>query len=465
MRILLARSKELQKTVLDAVVEILVTVPGPLEFEKLSKPINIEGDPAIPAGWDSIFDACRAFRQQLSLKEEDFLVLLMGRRNEHNWFSSCDPQGGKSIFIHAAEWETYVPCSSEYPVAFQVVENILQCLMFDTLADGAQFFHNPPIGCINDMCLWKPDIIFKFRTADICLECQRVITERGITKEVIEQAINLFDLLRNSMLFRARIPVMQTNGEFPFPIAITRRKILGTTEPFRKFLMLLDHFDSLVRCTVITCGCLAMKGDLDEYFSEQCLHERPSLGHWVAALRHLSQREHANVPNLPVALLDRIQRVVSKAEEAGIVNIRNERRGHGYCDCQDNTYNQLFIEHVQTITDVEALLRPIYLRARWCYTISMSQPAPGKFAFILRDLSGDHPDFSERAHEICPSTIADLPQTGRVYIITPDNIWHSLAPYVLYRDCPACGHNRVLVSDGEKYIDPYVGHRVRIENA
>ena len=36
MRILLARSKELKKPVLDAVVENLAAISGPLEFEKLT---------------------------------------------------------------------------------------------------------------------------------------------------------------------------------------------------------------------------------------------------------------------------------------------------------------------------------------------------------------------------------------------------------------------------------------------
>ncbi|HOE12412.1 MAG TPA: hypothetical protein PLQ35_16155 [bacterium] len=464
-RIVLVRSKDLQKDLLNAVFEMLVAVPGPLEFEQVHKPVKIEGDSDTPADWNSIFAACRAFRQQLSLDENDFLVLLMAQRNQNNWFSSCDPQGEKSIFIHASEWENYVTCPPEYPVAFQVVENILQCLMFDTLADGAQFFHDPPIGCISDMCSWKPDVIFKLRTADICPECQRVIGDRGICEDVLTQMLQLLETQRSVMLFRTRMSTGSQGEEFPFPISITRRKISGTTEPFRRFLMLLDHFDSLVRCTVITCGCIAMKDNFDEFFRERELHERPSLGHWVTALRNLSQMERVNVPDFPSRLFERIRRVVDKAEEEEIVSLRNEKRGHGYCDCNDTAYKQLFLEHIDTVTEVENLLRPIYIRIRWYYTISMSQSDPGTFSFTVKDLSGDHPDFKEISHEIRPKDIADIPQTYKVYAITPDRTWHKLSPYAMYCDCPACGHHRVLVSDGEMYIDPYVGHRVRLDCA
>lgn len=468
MRILLVQSKEFERTIFNAVFELLLMVPGPLEFEIVSKTVDIGGDINAPLQWESIFDTCRDLRQQMALHDHDFLVLLTERRNALNWFSSCDPQGSRSIFIHTGEWESYVDCMPEYPIAFQVLENTLQCLMFDSLEEGAIYFHDPPIGCINDMCSWKSDIIFKLRTADICLECQRVIKDIAISEDILAQIFGLFDLQRNHMLFRAQmhfeqtVPIRQAHTNFPFPIAITRRKISGTTEPLRKFLLLLDHFDSLVRTTVITFGCIGLRNDFHNFFCEHGLNRRPSLGHWTASLRDLSHINNTGVPTLPSSLFKRIQQVVKKADEAAIVNLRNERRAHGYCDCCDSTYKQLFLENIQTIIDVERLLNPIYLRTRWYHTVSMSQPGQGIFTFTVRDLTGDHPDFVEYVHTIQPTTITALPQTDKVYAKVSDNDWYSLAPYILYCHCPACGHHRVLVTDGEKYIDPYVGHRVQV---
>jgi hypothetical protein len=427
MRVVLARCAQLQRNLLDAVYEILIAVPGPLEFDKAAKPVALNGVDC-PVDWDTIFNACRSARQKLGLREEDFLVLLMDRRNTLNWFSSCDPQGGRNVFIHAADWDTYVACAPEHPVAFQVVENVFQILMFDNLGDGAKFFHDPPIGCVNDMCSWKPDVTFKLRTADVCLECQRVIKDRAIPDLLLQQALEIFEQQRQAMLLRAPILATRSNLEFPFPIAITRRKISGTTEPFRKFLMLLDYFDALVRCTVITGGCITMKDDFAEFFRNQCLHERPSLGHWVTALRVLCQRRQAMVPDLPTTLFGRIHKVVNKAEEAGIVSLRNERRGHGYCDCRDETYKQLFLEHLPTVSDIEALLRPMYARTKWCYTLSMTHPSPGMFAFKVRDLTGDHPDFNECEHELRPTAVEDLPSTGTVYAVVGPDAWYSLTP-------------------------------------
>lgn len=459
MRVVLTRCTKLERRILDAVYDTLIAVPGPLEFEKASKSVAVGGD-AISLDWDEIFAACTFARTRLDLRDEDFLVLLVDQRNNSNWFSSCNPKGGRDIFIHSAEWDTYVDAPSEHPIAFQVIENILQVLMFDTLADGVAFFHDPPIGCINDMCSWKPDITFKLRTADVCLDCQRVLRDRGVPEDLVKQAFNILEQQRQFMLFRTPVSEERANFGFPFPIAITRRKISGTTEPFRRFLMLLDHFDALVRCTVITAGSIAMGTGFAEFFREKGLSERPALGHWVEALRYLSKKREAAIPTLPAALLARIQKVVERADEAGIVSLRNERRGHGYCDCRDSTYQSLFIEHLPTVTDIEVLLQPFYARTIWRCTLSMAQPEAGTFTFSCKDLTGDHPDFIDSECNFRPTTVEELPRTGAVYAVVGGTRWYSLDPFVRYCACPACGHHRVLISDGEKYIDPYVGHRV-----
>ncbi len=37
-----------------------------------------------------------------------------------------------------------------------------------------------------------------------------------------------------------------------------------------------------------------------------------------------------------------------------------------------------------------------------------------------------------------------------------------MEPWVRLTECSECNHERVLISDGERYIDAQVGHRVRL---
>ena len=464
MKVIIARSRGVNGSLLYAVHELLLSTTGPIEFDKTSESLSLTGDPTEAVDRNAIFRACVGLRERIRLADEDFLVVLLDRKNTENWFSSPDYGGSRSIFVDAFNWEVFVSAPPQYPIAFQVIENVLQALTFDSIDEGEPYFHDPPIGCINDMCSWKPDVTFKFRTADICGECQRVIDESGFPSGLVDQTVGLLEKLRAAMLFRSRLLSTSNAPGFPFPIAITRRKMLGTTDPFRRFLLLLDHFDSLVRCTVISLGRITMESTFDSFFHEHHLNHRPSLGNWVHALGVLAKGPGGTqVPSLSDQLNKRIQNVVRKAEDDQIVRVRNERRGHGYCDIHDSTYQELFLRHLATVQEIERLLLPFYARTSWCYTAAMSHPNSDSFNFRVIDLSGDHPDFKEDVRELTKSNGYDIPQTESVYVVVDTaNTWYSLAPYVLYCSCPACGHNRVLVSDGPRYLDPYVGHLVNI---
>ena len=56
----------------------------------------------------------------------------------------------QNVFIHTADWETFIPGDPKYPVAYQVISNVLQLQMSDDLAQKEDCLHEVAIGCMND---------------------------------------------------------------------------------------------------------------------------------------------------------------------------------------------------------------------------------------------------------------------------------------------------------------------------
>src|SRR5215831_1145794 len=162
MRIHLIRSKDVKRGLFDQVYDLLINENGPAQFIKEHATISFDGT---ALSWETIFNKYSECRLNENLSPDDFVILLTSKENENNWFSCADPSGTRSVFIHTAGWDNYlIDCEPRYPLAFQCWENLLGALVFRSVED-VKFLHDPPIGCIADMCSWKPDIIYKLRTA------------------------------------------------------------------------------------------------------------------------------------------------------------------------------------------------------------------------------------------------------------------------------------------------------------
>ena len=332
MRIHLVRSSDVGRDLLASIYNLLVQEDGPVQFLKEEHSVSFQGQQTA-LSWEMIFDKCTEYRTRYTIPSDEFIILLTSKRNKENWFASPDPKGTRSIFIHTSEWDHYlIDCDPCYPVAFECWANLLHALMFGSLEEAVEAVHDPSIGCISDLCSWKPDITYKLRTADICEDCLTRLKERGASLALIKQALEAFEALRKHMLFSKNFRGIEAHeSKLPFPVAFTRRKLSMTLEPLRRFLLLIDHFDSLVRTTVIFLGAAALRDRLPNFLNEKKLDERPSLGDWVHALQSLAlHSKEFGLVAVPNDLSARIQSVVSKAEQAHIVRMRNEQRGHGY---------------------------------------------------------------------------------------------------------------------------------------
>ena len=86
---------------------------------------------------------------------------------------------------------------------------------------------------------------------------------------MIGQVLNAFEVLRKKMLLSKSFRnVETTESKLPFPVAITRRKVSTITDPRLKLHLLIDHFDSLIRTSVIFMGAVALSGNLTNFFEE-----------------------------------------------------------------------------------------------------------------------------------------------------------------------------------------------------
>jgi hypothetical protein len=154
--------------------------------------------------WNTLFAQCRDFRASREIADEDFVILLTEHSNEYNWFTAGDPKGDRNIFVHTGFWKIFSGSDQRFPVAYHVATGILKRCTFRDYEDLSKHLHEKPIGCINDFCKHKRDVILKLRTADICPVCLDIIQERGVNPHIVKQVLDIIEGVRSQMLFKYR---------------------------------------------------------------------------------------------------------------------------------------------------------------------------------------------------------------------------------------------------------------------
>ena len=234
MKIHLIKSIEVDRELFTRVIDLLEAVPGPVQFafdrqqvidfdedELFQK--HIPGEEgfekmeffqaklapcyfrAFPmerttATWETLFAKCRNYRRDNHIANDEFVLLLTATANRENWFASLDEQMPYNGFIHTADWDHYIDCYPAFPIAYEVVALMLQKHVFKGRVDLRQAVHEKSIGCVNDMCIQKRDIILKLRTADTCRSCLEKMKET-VSMTVIQHALKLMESLRVKMLY------------------------------------------------------------------------------------------------------------------------------------------------------------------------------------------------------------------------------------------------------------------------
>lgn len=216
MRVIITSTPEFTAQLTKSVVEVLRQTPGEIEFS-LGKqatvrkyghynPKMMEINKIKSLSFKEIFKLCDTYR---TVFEEDvpsdaYVVLLTTIKNKKDWFSANNE---RNIFIYGEEWEYYTKKDAKYGIAHQVLENIFQSLIELNIndVDNEPNIHIPSIGCINDMCMDKVDVMLKLRTADICDSCLDRAVEKQISAFILEHIKNSLEHIREALLASNRL--------------------------------------------------------------------------------------------------------------------------------------------------------------------------------------------------------------------------------------------------------------------
>lgn len=217
MKVYLTSTPEFSLEVLTEVALILGRTPGELEFilgepgtvdQYSLKHPNMNSIETIESlSFDEFFGLCNTYRIIEKIPTDAYVVLVTSIKNHKDWFSAFS---GKNIFIHGLEWEYYTKKDAKYGISYQVVENIFQSqikLNIDDV-DNEPNIHNPSVGCIDDMCLNKTDVMYKFRTADICESCIKRAVEKNINPLILDHIDRIIRHLREEFVNTNRINLM-----------------------------------------------------------------------------------------------------------------------------------------------------------------------------------------------------------------------------------------------------------------
>ena len=244
MKINLIRDRNVDQEVYAQVVDLLQSTPGAIQFKGeyiideeeepkhrlilLAKKdclneeiVNIESSAQkqiIPAAnmadrprfsWRKLFERSNKVRLTESIPELEASYLITDKENELNYFSAFDAKQPTNGFIQASDWDLFIDSPAAYPIAYQVIATYLQSHMFKTMDEVQQYTHQKPIGCLNDYCQDKSQVLLKLRTADICKNCMSILKDR-VEPSILKHAIALMESLRLKMKFVQNIDDEQT---------------------------------------------------------------------------------------------------------------------------------------------------------------------------------------------------------------------------------------------------------------
>ena len=256
MNVYLTGTPEVSIQIIENVLYELNTIKGVInfstlktmsekQFNRVRKNLEFDEDGRIP--FQNFFTICESTRQIENLDDTDIIVLLTSIPNTKRWFSAAK---GYNIFIDINDWDKYTGKDPKFRVAYQVVENIFQLLIgvdCDNAIDSP-FVHLDSIGCINDYCKRKKDIILKLRTADICEDCLNRAKKVKISKNVLIQITETIEQIRNNIRAVIELKMVEpvvVKVDKDFNIRIGEKEIDPPDLPKTLFIFLLNELDGV----------------------------------------------------------------------------------------------------------------------------------------------------------------------------------------------------------------------------
>jgi len=259
MNVYLTNTPEFSNEKLDEIIALLQGIPGELKFDKKDSFTQSQYKWLNPRFQDieeidsltfkEYFDLVQGYREfQKDIKDEDFVILISSIRHDGNWFSAFSH---RNIFVHGHEWDIISNVDSKFGIAYQCVENIFQSLIdLDIMhINDEPNIHHEPIGCINDLCGYKPEILKKLRMADICDSCYARSQSKGVSDFIITQILDILEVIRKEFVlsgrFKRKHPLEQIKIYPNGKIDIGGKNIVLNILPKVLYICLLKNLDGI----------------------------------------------------------------------------------------------------------------------------------------------------------------------------------------------------------------------------
>lgn len=198
--------------------------------------------------FQDFFKIANKYRIIKSIPKEDIVVVLSTVKHDLNWFS-----GGSinNIFVDTRGWEYITDSDSKYGIAYQIIENIFQLLVgieYDNAVTDPNV-HHTSIGCINDMCKSKMEVISKLRSAYICVSCQKRAINMNVDTIILLQIISTIQKIRDGLmnfdLILNSLKPLPTVVEENSIVRIGGKEIMLQAVPKTLFIFYLSNIDGV----------------------------------------------------------------------------------------------------------------------------------------------------------------------------------------------------------------------------
>jgi hypothetical protein len=149
------------------------------------------------------------FRLKNDISEFEFVILLTDKGNEFNWFAAPDPKGGRNGFVQTSGLGFYLPGFSRASIVYLITTHLLRHYMFSDIREMSEGVHKLSVGCMNDFCQNKADLILKIRTADLCPDCVKQLEKKEVDPLLATQVFEIMESMRSEILFRDRYSLLK----------------------------------------------------------------------------------------------------------------------------------------------------------------------------------------------------------------------------------------------------------------
>lgn len=214
MNVTITCTPEYSQIKLEEIVALLNGIPGELNFTK-GKPIGptqfkrlnqkLEEISQIKSlTFDEYFDLVQGYRELREIADDEFVILISSIKNDKEWFSAFQR---RNVFVHGDEWDLISNVDSKFGIAHQCVENIFQSICELDIDDyeSEPNIHKTTIGCINDFCDEKEDIIRKLQSANICPSCYQRAIDKGMSDFILAHIISIIEEIRKEFVISKKL--------------------------------------------------------------------------------------------------------------------------------------------------------------------------------------------------------------------------------------------------------------------